>query len=161
MLSVYLNLDKRFAFIELRTMPEAAAALQMDGVLFRGMSLRMRRPNDYNPIAFPPVSPPVRSSEKGSYGQSKGCRGRRIRTRIPVPPLLESDRTLQSIRAGSTLPHLGRLERLAASKGRVCSDRSDTRPRASRLLIPLCSVIKDWFQPAHSGHCLHASARRA
>lgn len=61
MLSVYLNLDKRFAFIELRTMSEAAAALQMDGVLFRGMSLRMRRPNDYNPIAFPPVDPPVRS----------------------------------------------------------------------------------------------------
>jgi len=58
-LSVYLNLDKRFAFIELRTMPEAAAALQMDGVLFRGMSLRMRRPNDYNPIAFPPVDPPA------------------------------------------------------------------------------------------------------
>mmetsp|Transcript_7957 Transcript_7957/g.35317 ORF Transcript_7957/g.35317 Transcript_7957/m.35317 type:complete len:285 (+) Transcript_7957:732-1586(+) len=58
-LSVYLNLDKRFAFIELRTMAEAAAALQMDGVLFRGMSLRMRRPNDYNPIAFPPVEPPV------------------------------------------------------------------------------------------------------
>ncbi|KAJ8902803.1 hypothetical protein NDN08_006123 [Rhodosorus marinus] len=58
-LSVYLNLDKRFAFIELRTMAEAAAALQMDGVLFRGMSLRMRRPNDYNPIAFPPVEPPA------------------------------------------------------------------------------------------------------
>eukprot|EP00172_Hildenbrandia_rubra_P000376 Plantae.Rhodophyta-Hildenbrandia_rubra.ctg1175.p1 GENE.Plantae.Rhodophyta-Hildenbrandia_rubra.ctg1175~~Plantae.Rhodophyta-Hildenbrandia_rubra.ctg1175.p1 ORF type:complete len:477 (+),score=114.89 Plantae.Rhodophyta-Hildenbrandia_rubra.ctg1175:4935-6365(+) len=46
--SVYLNLDKRFAFIELRSLSEAAAALAMDGLLFRGMSLRMRRPNDYD-----------------------------------------------------------------------------------------------------------------
>jgi len=47
-LSVYLNLDKRFAFIEVHTVAEAAAALCMDGLLFRGMSLRMRRPNDFS-----------------------------------------------------------------------------------------------------------------
>eukprot|EP00871_Galdieria_phlegrea_P000321 jgi/Galph1/128/GphlegSOOS_G4870.1 len=57
--SVYLNLDKRFAFIELNSSAEASAAIQMDGVLFRGMSLRMRRPNDYNPSIHAPVYPPV------------------------------------------------------------------------------------------------------
>ncbi|EME30564.1 U2 snRNP auxiliary factor large subunit, putative isoform 1 [Galdieria sulphuraria] len=57
--SVYLNLDKRFAFIELNSAAEAAAAIQMDGVLFRGMSLRMRRPNDYNPNIHAPVYPPI------------------------------------------------------------------------------------------------------
>lgn len=48
--SVYINLEKRFAFIETRTVGEAAAALQLDGLLFRGMSLRMRRPNDFNSV---------------------------------------------------------------------------------------------------------------
>lgn len=57
--SVYLNLDKRFAFIELNSAAEAAAAIQMDGVLFRGMSLRMRRPNDYNPNIHAPIYPPI------------------------------------------------------------------------------------------------------
>jgi splicing factor U2AF 65 kDa subunit len=57
-ISVYLNLEKRFAFIELRSIREAAAALAMDGVLFRSMSLRMRRPNDYNEAACPPAPPP-------------------------------------------------------------------------------------------------------
>lgn len=56
--SVYLNLEKRFAFIELRTLKEAAAALAMDGVLFRSMSLRMRRPSDYNAAVCPPEKPP-------------------------------------------------------------------------------------------------------
>ncbi|GJQ11633.1 hypothetical protein GpartN1_g3424.t1 [Galdieria partita] len=57
--SVYLNLDKRFAFIELNSAAEAAAGIQMDGVLFRGMSLRMRRPNDYNPNIHAPIYPPI------------------------------------------------------------------------------------------------------
>jgi splicing factor U2AF 65 kDa subunit len=58
-ISVYLNLEKRFAFIELRSLPETAAALAMDGVLFSNMSLRMRRPNDYNEAACPPSQPPA------------------------------------------------------------------------------------------------------
>lgn len=57
-ISVYLNLDKRFAFIETRSVSEAAAGLALDGVLFRGMSLRMRRPNDYNPSAAVAMEPP-------------------------------------------------------------------------------------------------------
>uniref|UniRef100_A0A7S1T4K8 Splicing factor U2AF subunit n=1 Tax=Compsopogon caeruleus TaxID=31354 RepID=A0A7S1T4K8_9RHOD len=57
-LSVYLNMEKRFAFIELRTVNEASAALQMDGLLFRTFSLRMRRPNDYRPETAPRARAP-------------------------------------------------------------------------------------------------------
>jgi len=33
-LSVYLNLAKKFGFVEFRTVEEAAAALQLDGIEF-------------------------------------------------------------------------------------------------------------------------------
>lgn len=59
--SVYLNLDKRFAFIETKTVSEAAACIQLDGVLFQTMiqtsNLRIRRPNDY-PSATLNAKPP-------------------------------------------------------------------------------------------------------
>lgn len=56
--SAYLNLEKRFAFIETRTVGEAAAALQLDGLLFQGLSLRLRRPNDYAHGGGAPRAPP-------------------------------------------------------------------------------------------------------
>lgn len=46
-ISVYINMDKRFAFIETRTMREAMAGLSLDGLKFRNVSLRVRRPNDF------------------------------------------------------------------------------------------------------------------
>lgn len=46
-ISVYINLEKRFAFIETSTVREAAAGLCLDGVKFGDMFLRVRRPNDY------------------------------------------------------------------------------------------------------------------
>lgn len=57
-ISVYTNLDKRFAFIETRTVREAAAGLSLDGVKFRDVFLRLRRPNDYNPSLAPNPRPP-------------------------------------------------------------------------------------------------------
>lgn len=46
-ISVYINIDKRFAFIETRTVREAAAGLCLDGVKFQEVLLRVRRPNDF------------------------------------------------------------------------------------------------------------------
>lgn len=57
-ISVYINLEKRFAFIETRTVREAAAGLSLDGVRFRDMFLRMRRPNDYNAAIAGNTRPP-------------------------------------------------------------------------------------------------------
>jgi splicing factor U2AF subunit len=47
--SVYLNLDKKFAFVEFRTPEEATTGLGLDGIVMRGMTLRIKRPSDYNP----------------------------------------------------------------------------------------------------------------
>ena len=48
-LSVYINREKQFAFIEFRTVEEASNAMALDGVVMGGSQLRVRRPNDYNP----------------------------------------------------------------------------------------------------------------
>ena len=48
-LSVYLNVEKKFGFVEFRTPDEATMALQLDGIQLRGVSLRVKRPSDYVP----------------------------------------------------------------------------------------------------------------
>ncbi|CAM6002499.1 unnamed protein product [Sphagnum balticum] len=55
---IYLNLEKKFAFIEWRTPEEATIALNtLDGLTLRGQQLKLRRPTDYDPIqhAHPPI----------------------------------------------------------------------------------------------------------
>jgi splicing factor U2AF subunit len=47
-LSVYLNMEKRFGFVEFRTQEEATAALNLDGIVYGNFPLKMRRPSDYN-----------------------------------------------------------------------------------------------------------------
>eukprot|EP00743_Colponemidia_sp_Colp-15_P001123 GILK01001235.1.p1 GENE.GILK01001235.1~~GILK01001235.1.p1 ORF type:complete len:505 (-),score=112.88 GILK01001235.1:169-1653(-) len=49
-ISVYINHEKRFAFVEMRTVEETNLAMELDGVNFAGHSLKVRRPNDYNPV---------------------------------------------------------------------------------------------------------------
>lgn len=54
--SVYLNMEKKFAFVEFRTMEEASAAMAFDHTVeFKGQKLKVSRPSDYNPMAFPPI----------------------------------------------------------------------------------------------------------
>ncbi|KAI8468256.1 MAG: U2 snRNP auxiliary factor, large subunit [Monoraphidium minutum] len=50
-LSVYLNADKRYAFVEVRTAEEASNLLALDGALMTPEGLRLRRPHDYDPAA--------------------------------------------------------------------------------------------------------------
>mmetsp|Transcript_11671 Transcript_11671/g.20775 ORF Transcript_11671/g.20775 Transcript_11671/m.20775 type:complete len:456 (+) Transcript_11671:148-1515(+) len=45
--SVYVNLEKKFGFVEFKTMELASACLSLDGLDFNGIPLRVRRPNDY------------------------------------------------------------------------------------------------------------------
>ena len=47
--NVYINYEKKFAFVELRTVEEASNAMALDGIMFEGVAVRIRRPNDYNP----------------------------------------------------------------------------------------------------------------
>ncbi|KAG0210956.1 U2 small nuclear RNA auxiliary factor 2 [Mortierella sp. GBA30] len=47
--SVHINYDKNYAFVEFRTPEEATAAMAFDGISFQGQILKIRRPKDYQP----------------------------------------------------------------------------------------------------------------
>lgn len=57
--NVYINREKNFAFVEFRTVEETSNAMALDGVMFEGVSLRVRRPNDYDPAAAASLGPSV------------------------------------------------------------------------------------------------------
>lgn len=48
-LSIYINRDKKFAFVEFRSVEECSNCMALEGTLWRGSQLRIRRPNDYDP----------------------------------------------------------------------------------------------------------------
>lgn len=57
--NVYINYEKKFAFVEFRTVEETSNAMALDGIMFEGVSVRVRRPNDYNPAAASSLGPSV------------------------------------------------------------------------------------------------------
>ncbi|KAH6795444.1 hypothetical protein C2S51_036430 [Perilla frutescens var. frutescens] len=61
--NVYINHEKKFAFVEMRTVEEASNAMALDGIIFEGVSVRVRRPTDYNPSLAAPLGP----SQPGPY----------------------------------------------------------------------------------------------
>nr|XP_045615964.1 splicing factor U2AF 50 kDa subunit-like [Procambarus clarkii] len=48
--SLQVNLDKNFAFLEFRSIDETTQAIAFDGINFKGQSLKIRRPHDYQPM---------------------------------------------------------------------------------------------------------------
>lgn len=55
--NVYINHEKKFAFVEMRTVEEASNAMALDGIIFEGVSVRVRRPTDYNPALAATLGP--------------------------------------------------------------------------------------------------------
>ncbi|KAF8391370.1 hypothetical protein HHK36_023674 [Tetracentron sinense] len=55
--NVYINHEKKFAFVEMRTVEEASNAMALDGIMFEGVSVRVRRPTDYNPSLAAALGP--------------------------------------------------------------------------------------------------------
>jgi splicing factor U2AF subunit len=55
--NVYINREKNFSFVEFRTVEETSNAMALDGIMFEGVSVRVRRPNDYNPAAAVGLGP--------------------------------------------------------------------------------------------------------
>merc|ERR1711997_1105226 len=49
-LACHINRDKNFAFLECRSVDETTQAMAFDGINFKGQSLKLRRPHDYQPI---------------------------------------------------------------------------------------------------------------
>jgi splicing factor U2AF subunit len=59
-LSIYINRDKKFAFVEFRSVEECSNCMALEGILWRGSQLRVRRPNDYDPseaVSLGPTTP--------------------------------------------------------------------------------------------------------
>ncbi|KAI3742987.1 hypothetical protein L1987_60688 [Smallanthus sonchifolius] len=55
--NVYINHEKKFAFVEMRTVEEASNAMALDGIIFEAFSVRVRRPTDYNPSLAATLGP--------------------------------------------------------------------------------------------------------
>ncbi|CAN0188453.1 unnamed protein product, partial [Phaeothamnion confervicola] len=51
--NVYLNQERAFAFVEIKTVELTTACLQLDGLVFQDQQLKIRRPSDYNPALMP------------------------------------------------------------------------------------------------------------
>ena len=77
--SVYLNMEKKFGFVEFRSAEEATLALQLDGIGLRGVPLRVKRPSDYTPpvpdapvgfIATPALPSNFLGNASGGFGAS-------------------------------------------------------------------------------------------
>ncbi|CAG0890736.1 unnamed protein product [Darwinula stevensoni] len=49
-LACQVNLDKNFVFLEFRSIDETTQAMAFDGINFKGQSLKIRRPHDYQPM---------------------------------------------------------------------------------------------------------------
>lgn len=75
-ISVYLNMEKKFGFVEFRTPEEATTGLALDGIQMRGQVLKVRRPSDYVP---PPGAAPAPMS---AYNTAPGV----ISTQVPDGP---------------------------------------------------------------------------
>uniref|UniRef100_A0A1A9W316 Splicing factor U2AF subunit n=1 Tax=Glossina brevipalpis TaxID=37001 RepID=A0A1A9W316_9MUSC len=59
-LACQINLDKNFAFLEFRSIDETTQAMAFDGINFKGQSLKIRRPHDYQPMPGMTDTPTVK-----------------------------------------------------------------------------------------------------
>lgn len=59
--NVYINQEKKFAFVEMRSVEEASNAMALDGISFEGVSVRVKRPTDYNPALAAALGPSLPS----------------------------------------------------------------------------------------------------
>ncbi|KAL6506269.1 hypothetical protein OROGR_024450 [Orobanche gracilis] len=59
MVNVYRNHEKKFAFVEMRSVEEASNAMDLDDITFEGAPVKVRRPSDYNPSLAATLGPSV------------------------------------------------------------------------------------------------------
>ncbi|CAI9109373.1 OLC1v1009184C1 [Oldenlandia corymbosa var. corymbosa] len=55
--NAYFNREKRFAFLEMRSVEEASNAMALDGILFEGGSVKVGRPTGYDPAGAASLGP--------------------------------------------------------------------------------------------------------
>lgn len=71
-LSIYINRQKCFAFVELNSIELTTACLELDGILFLNSQLKILRANEYKPELLPtPCFPPIKLNLSGiNFGNS-------------------------------------------------------------------------------------------
>ena len=75
--NVDMNHDSGFAFVEMRLVEEASNAMALDGILFEGVPLKIRRPACYNPSQAATLGPsmPSRHLNLAAVGLTPGSAG--------------------------------------------------------------------------------------
>ncbi|KAL6580451.1 hypothetical protein OROMI_008475 [Orobanche minor] len=75
--NVYINHEKKFAFVEMRSVEEASNAMALDGIIFEGAPVKVRRPSDYNPSLAATLGPSVPNPNLnlGAVGLTPGSSG--------------------------------------------------------------------------------------
>ncbi|KAK9054229.1 hypothetical protein SSX86_025307 [Deinandra increscens subsp. villosa] len=75
--NVYINHEKKFAFVEMRSVEEASNAMALDGIIFEGAPVKVRRPSDYNPSLAAALGPsqPNSNLNLAAVGLSPGSAG--------------------------------------------------------------------------------------
>ncbi|KAK6121720.1 hypothetical protein DH2020_044530 [Rehmannia glutinosa] len=75
--NVYINYEKKFAFVEMRSVEEASNAMALDGIILEGAPVKVRRPSDYNPSLAATLGPsqPNPNLNLGAVGLSPGSAG--------------------------------------------------------------------------------------
>ncbi|CAN6863959.1 unnamed protein product [Brassica oleracea] len=75
--NVYINYEKKFAFVEMRSVQEASNAMTLDGIIFEGAPVKVRRPSDYNPALAATLGPsqPIPNLNLAAVGLTPGGAG--------------------------------------------------------------------------------------
>jgi splicing factor U2AF subunit len=75
--SVCMNHEQRSALVEFRVAEEASNAMALDGILFEGVPVKVRRPADYNPSQAAAMGPsqPSRKLNLAAVGLTAGSAG--------------------------------------------------------------------------------------
>ncbi|KAK9108809.1 hypothetical protein Sjap_016869 [Stephania japonica] len=75
---VYMNHEKNFGFVEMRSVEEASNAMALNGIIFEGTPLRVRRPSDYCPTIAVRLGPsqPNPNLNLSAVGITPGSSGR-------------------------------------------------------------------------------------
>ncbi|KAA8531854.1 hypothetical protein F0562_006429 [Nyssa sinensis] len=75
--NVYINHEKKFAFVEMRSVEEASNAMALDGIIFEGAPVMVRRPSDYNTSLAAPLatSQPNPNLNLATVGLTPGSAG--------------------------------------------------------------------------------------